>query len=183
MEIKVLQRQLYLSTSKYVCNHCGSSRELRLKACEGCYNAYYCNKDCQQSDWNTGGHRDECGRRTTGIVFSKYKFKKRFQLIPSASPSSSASSRISSHGISSTKRCKLGQSIRSKSTCRSASRQADLIRTFRREKRMTRRRLTTRSPNPMTHLCPQDVNGEVSEHHLPSSTQVRLVENKLRDIS
>ncbi|PAV89138.1 hypothetical protein WR25_14151 [Diploscapter pachys] len=66
VEIKVLQRQLYLSNSKYVCNHCGSSRELRLKACEGCYNAYYCNKDCQQSDWNTGGHRDECGRRTTG---------------------------------------------------------------------------------------------------------------------
>ncbi|PIO77788.1 MYND finger [Teladorsagia circumcincta] len=64
VELLVVQRQLYSSTLRYACNECGRSTG-RLKACEACYNAYYCNKECQLSNWNTGGHRDECRRRTT----------------------------------------------------------------------------------------------------------------------
>ncbi|ETN81102.1 MYND finger [Necator americanus] len=64
IELLVVQRQLYSSTLRYACNECGKSTG-RLKACEACYNAYYCNKECQLANWNTGGHRDECRRRTT----------------------------------------------------------------------------------------------------------------------
>ncbi|EYC05473.1 hypothetical protein Y032_0082g1604 [Ancylostoma ceylanicum] len=64
IELLVVQRQLYSSTLRYACNECGRSTG-RLKACEACYNAYYCNKECQLANWNTGGHRDECRRRTT----------------------------------------------------------------------------------------------------------------------
>ncbi|VDL76975.1 unnamed protein product [Nippostrongylus brasiliensis] len=64
IELLIVQRQLYSSTLRYACNECGRSTG-RLKACEACYNAYYCNKECQLSNWNTGGHRDECRRRTT----------------------------------------------------------------------------------------------------------------------
>ncbi|VDO35744.1 unnamed protein product [Haemonchus placei] len=64
VELLVVQRQLYSSTLRYACNECGRTTG-RLKACEACYNAYYCNKECQLANWNTGGHRDECRRRTT----------------------------------------------------------------------------------------------------------------------
>ncbi|KAE9420933.1 hypothetical protein Angca_009568 [Angiostrongylus cantonensis] len=64
VELFVVQRQLYPSTLRYACNECGRSTE-PLKACEACYNAYYCNKECQLSNWNKGGHRDECRKRTT----------------------------------------------------------------------------------------------------------------------
>ncbi|KJH47584.1 MYND finger [Dictyocaulus viviparus] len=63
IELFVVQRQLYSSSLRYACNECGSSTG-RLKACEACYNAYYCNKECQMLDWNEDGHRDECRRRT-----------------------------------------------------------------------------------------------------------------------
>ncbi|VDM85376.1 unnamed protein product, partial [Strongylus vulgaris] len=43
IELLVVQRQLYSSTLRYACNECGRSTG-RLKACEACYNAYYCNK-------------------------------------------------------------------------------------------------------------------------------------------
>ncbi|XGW10477.1 hypothetical protein V3C99_012175, partial [Haemonchus contortus] len=64
VELLVVQRQLYSSTLRYACNECGRTTG-RLKACEACYNAYYCNKECQLANWNSGGHRDECRRRTT----------------------------------------------------------------------------------------------------------------------
>ncbi|VDM55836.1 unnamed protein product [Angiostrongylus costaricensis] len=64
VELFVVQRQLYPSTLRYACNECGRSTE-PLKTCEACYNAYYCNKQCQLSNWNKGGHRDECRKRTT----------------------------------------------------------------------------------------------------------------------
>uniref|UniRef100_A0A1I7WXG7 ubiquitinyl hydrolase 1 n=1 Tax=Heterorhabditis bacteriophora TaxID=37862 RepID=A0A1I7WXG7_HETBA len=43
VELLIIQRQLYSSTMRYACSECGKS-DGRLKACEACYNAYYCNK-------------------------------------------------------------------------------------------------------------------------------------------
>uniref|UniRef100_A0A183G8X8 ubiquitinyl hydrolase 1 n=1 Tax=Heligmosomoides polygyrus TaxID=6339 RepID=A0A183G8X8_HELPZ len=43
IELLVVQRQLYSSTLRYACNECGRCTG-RLKICEACYNAYYCNK-------------------------------------------------------------------------------------------------------------------------------------------
>ncbi|CAD6198270.1 unnamed protein product [Caenorhabditis auriculariae] len=60
-----LQRQLFPPNLRYMCNECGK-HDGHLKACEGCYNAYFCSKDCQLSNWTNGGHRDECRRRPIG---------------------------------------------------------------------------------------------------------------------
>ncbi|CAJ0581306.1 unnamed protein product, partial [Mesorhabditis spiculigera] len=62
VEIYAVQRQLYAHSLKYICNTCGSTED-KLKACEACYNAWYCDQDCQLKDWNDGNHKTECGRR------------------------------------------------------------------------------------------------------------------------
>ncbi|CAJ0955634.1 unnamed protein product, partial [Mesorhabditis belari] len=64
VELYAVQRQLYAHSLKYVCNACGSTQE-KLKSCEACYNAWYCDQDCQLKDWNEGSHRGECGKRAT----------------------------------------------------------------------------------------------------------------------
>lgn len=60
--LHVLQRELYRSSLKYVCHECGNSK-VKLKACEECYDAVYCSKECQVANWSTGGHREVCSKR------------------------------------------------------------------------------------------------------------------------
>ncbi|CAI5443433.1 unnamed protein product [Caenorhabditis angaria] len=67
LQFYVLQRQLYPANLRYMCNECGNTQG-KLKACDACYNAYYCSKECQLANWSSGGHRDECRRRPTSEV-------------------------------------------------------------------------------------------------------------------
>eukprot|EP00081_Caenorhabditis_elegans_P005223 NP_001254304.1 Ubiquitin carboxyl-terminal hydrolase [Caenorhabditis elegans] len=60
--LHVLQRELYRKNTKHACHECGNSK-LKLKACEECYDAVYCSKECQVANWSTGGHREECSKR------------------------------------------------------------------------------------------------------------------------
>ncbi|UMM18184.1 hypothetical protein L5515_014365 [Caenorhabditis briggsae] len=60
--LNVLQRELYRSNLKYSCHECGNSK-VKLKACEECYDAVYCSKECQVANWSTGGHREVCSKR------------------------------------------------------------------------------------------------------------------------
>lgn len=62
--LNVLQRELYRSNLKYVCHECGNNK-VKLKACEECYDAVYCSKECQVANWSTGGHREVCSKRMT----------------------------------------------------------------------------------------------------------------------
>ncbi|CAI4232242.1 unnamed protein product [Auanema sp. JU1783] len=62
VELYAIQRLLYVSSLRYCCSECGNFKG-KLKACEACYNAYYCDKECQLTHWNEG-HRDECRRRS-----------------------------------------------------------------------------------------------------------------------
>ncbi|KAF1765351.1 hypothetical protein GCK72_005303 [Caenorhabditis remanei] len=60
--LHVVQRELYRSSLKYICHECGNSK-VKLKACEECYDAVYCSKECQVANWSTGGHREVCSKR------------------------------------------------------------------------------------------------------------------------
>ncbi|CAB3411040.1 unnamed protein product [Caenorhabditis bovis] len=62
-----IQRQLFPNSLRYMCNECGTAQG-KLKACDACYNAYYCSKECQLNNWSSGGHRDDCRRRPTSDV-------------------------------------------------------------------------------------------------------------------
>lgn len=60
--LHVVQRELYRKNLKYSCHECGKS-QVKLKACEECYDAVYCSKECQVANWSTGGHRTSCAKR------------------------------------------------------------------------------------------------------------------------
>ncbi|KAJ7608258.1 hypothetical protein FB45DRAFT_1067615 [Roridomyces roridus] len=36
--------------------------------CSGCQNSYYCARDCQETDWKDGGHREACSKNRTPIL-------------------------------------------------------------------------------------------------------------------
>ena len=45
------------------CERCGKYRNeggIKLKACKGCMNTFYCNKYCQKRHWKL--HKDECNK-------------------------------------------------------------------------------------------------------------------------
>ncbi|KAK7058181.1 ankyrin repeat-containing protein [Favolaschia claudopus] len=45
---------------------CGKIQERsQCRRCSGCHCAYYCNEECQRTDWTHGAHRQHCGFRTT----------------------------------------------------------------------------------------------------------------------
>ncbi|KAJ3523830.1 hypothetical protein NM688_g8660 [Phlebia brevispora] len=40
----------------------------KLRICTGCFQVYYCNKECQRKDWNNG-HREACGRSSLPLYW------------------------------------------------------------------------------------------------------------------
>ncbi len=46
---------------KYVCKQCWLLSAEKLSVCGQCKDVYYCSRECQQTDWNEGGHKAICG--------------------------------------------------------------------------------------------------------------------------
>lgn len=45
---------------KYVCKQCWLLSAEKLSVCGQCKDVYYCSRECQQTDWNEGGHKAIC---------------------------------------------------------------------------------------------------------------------------
>lgn len=61
VEFAVVQRLLYRKGIGLACANCKAADE-KLKTCERCYDALYCNRDCQLADWPD--HKISCRLRT-----------------------------------------------------------------------------------------------------------------------
>lgn len=48
------------------CKVCPNPNQETLKSCSRCKNAWYCSRQCQESDWKKGGHKLLCGQVTPG---------------------------------------------------------------------------------------------------------------------
>ncbi|NDE82144.1 MAG: hypothetical protein EB051_00805 [Chlamydiia bacterium] len=48
------------------CKVCPNPNQETLKSCSRCKSAWYCSRQCQQSDWKKGGHKFLCGQVTPG---------------------------------------------------------------------------------------------------------------------
>lgn len=59
-------RKISAKTHKY-CFSCG--RQAFLQVCSGCGKAGYCSRECQKSDWESGGHRYRCKNEPVPVVF------------------------------------------------------------------------------------------------------------------
>uniref|UniRef100_A0A914WAM8 Ubiquitin carboxyl-terminal hydrolase n=1 Tax=Plectus sambesii TaxID=2011161 RepID=A0A914WAM8_9BILA len=59
LEFYVVQRLLFRKSSGGFCNNC-LTQSTRLLACERCYDAFYCGKDCQKDSWPE--HKEMCSR-------------------------------------------------------------------------------------------------------------------------
>ena len=46
--------------SKHYHNECTICGEHGARKCEGCFRTQYCSKQCQQTHWRNGGHKEEC---------------------------------------------------------------------------------------------------------------------------
>ncbi len=55
------------------CDHCGDGT-LRLKACRGCLDRYYCSKYCQKRAWNKW-HRTQCKKNWIKLLDQMEKQK------------------------------------------------------------------------------------------------------------
>jgi hypothetical protein len=47
-------------SEKYICKQCWLLSAEKLSVCGQCKDVYYCSRECQQTDWNEGGHRAIC---------------------------------------------------------------------------------------------------------------------------
>jgi hypothetical protein len=47
---------------KYVCKQCWLLSAEKLSVCGQCKDVYYCSRECQQTDWNEGGHKALCNQ-------------------------------------------------------------------------------------------------------------------------
>jgi len=50
------------------CEVVGHLKEFKI--CPQCRNTRYCGDACQKQDWNAGGHKETCGRRTSRFSFA-----------------------------------------------------------------------------------------------------------------
>ena len=48
------------------CKVCPNPNQETLKSCSRCKSAWYCSRQCQESDWKKGGHKFLCGQVTPG---------------------------------------------------------------------------------------------------------------------
>ncbi len=48
------------------CKVCPNPNKETLKSCSRCKSAWYCSRQCQESDWKRGGHKLLCGQVTPG---------------------------------------------------------------------------------------------------------------------
>ncbi|EJD74155.1 ubiquitin carboxyl-terminal hydrolase [Loa loa] len=61
VEFAVVQRLLYRKGIRRACAYCQAT-DVKLKTCERCYDAFYCNRECQMGDWPD--HKINCRSRT-----------------------------------------------------------------------------------------------------------------------
>ncbi|VDP23199.1 unnamed protein product [Onchocerca flexuosa] len=61
VEFAVVQRLLYRKGIGRACVYCQAA-DVKLKTCERCYDAFYCNRECQVADWPD--HKISCRSRT-----------------------------------------------------------------------------------------------------------------------
>uniref|UniRef100_A0A0R3S6I2 Ubiquitin carboxyl-terminal hydrolase n=1 Tax=Elaeophora elaphi TaxID=1147741 RepID=A0A0R3S6I2_9BILA len=61
IEFAVVQRLLYRKGIGRACVYCQAT-DVKLKTCERCYDAFYCNRECQVADWPD--HKTSCRSRT-----------------------------------------------------------------------------------------------------------------------
>jgi hypothetical protein len=58
------------SGDQIVCQACGMSEEFVtdnvMKRCSKCQKVYYCSRQCQEWDWRSGGHKQNCKNTANG---------------------------------------------------------------------------------------------------------------------
>ncbi|VDN58555.1 unnamed protein product [Dracunculus medinensis] len=62
VELFVIQRLLYHKSIVRACANCHTT-ETSLKVCDGCYDSFYCKRECQRQHW-ISEHKDRCKLRS-----------------------------------------------------------------------------------------------------------------------